>query len=87
MEQVISFVAGLPLEQIAAVVGALSMIAAFTPTPVDDGILAALRKILNFAAFNWGEAENVRKPGDGQPREPKVVEVVKKTKRKFGPRK
>ncbi len=86
MDQIVNFVANLPMEQILAVIGALSMIATFTPTPVDDGILAALRKVLNLLAFNWGEAENARKPGDGVPREPKVVEVVKKTKRKFGPR-
>ena len=77
MEQIMEVLGNLPLEQIAAVVGVLSIIAAFTPTPVDDGILAALRKILNLGAMNIGQAENKYKPGDGQPR----------PKRKFGPRK
>ena len=87
MEQVIELVANLPYEQIAQVIGVLSIIAALTPTPVDDGILAVLKKVVNFGAFNWGEAENARKPGDGVPREAKVVEAVRKVKKKFGPRK
>lgn len=43
------------------VVGVASAIAAVTPTPKDDGILFAVRKILDFLACNWGSAKNQKK--------------------------
>lgn len=46
------------------VIGILSVIAAFTPTPKDDLILVALRKILNLGAMNFGQSENKVKPGE-----------------------
>ena len=45
-------------------IGALSMVAAITPTPKDDNLLADVRKILNVFAMNWGQSENKVKPGD-----------------------
>lgn len=38
-----------------------AMVAAFTPTPTDNAVLAVLRKVIDFAAFNWGHAANARK--------------------------
>jgi len=49
------------------IIGILSIVAAITPTPVDNALLIALKKIVNAGAFNWAEAENKKKPG-----EPKV---------------
>ena len=45
------------------VIGILSIIATITPTPVDDGVLAVLRKVLNLGAMNFGQSENLKKPG------------------------
>ena len=39
------------------VIGTLSLIAAATPTPKDDGILYALRQLLSFAAGHVGHAQ------------------------------
>jgi len=50
-------------KDISALIGILSMIAAFTPTPVDDGVLAILRKVLNLGGFNFGESKNAKVPG------------------------
>lgn len=52
---------------VADIIGILSIIATITPTPVDDGILAVLRKLLNAGAMNFGESENVKKPGSRRP--------------------
>ena len=52
------------VEMVAAVIGLLSVIAAITPTPVDNAILIALKKLIDVAAFNFLSAENKRKPGD-----------------------
>lgn len=41
-----------------AVVTAASGIAALTPTPVDDGILLKVRKVLDVVALNIGNAKN-----------------------------
>ena len=43
------------------VIGAASVIAAVTPTPKDDGILAIIRKALDMLAANWGNAKNEEK--------------------------
>ena len=45
------------------VIGVLSVIAAVTPTPVDNAVLIVLKKIINLGGFNWFEAENAKKPG------------------------
>lgn len=40
-----------------AIVGALSMIAAVTPTPKDDGILFVIKQVLNLFAGNFRHAK------------------------------
>lgn len=45
------------LEIVAAAVALASMIAAMTPTPKDDGILAKLRKLVDVIALNVGNAK------------------------------
>lgn len=42
----------------SVVVAVAAPIAAITPTPADDGILAAARKVLDVLAFNFGNAKN-----------------------------
>jgi len=46
------------------VIGLLSVVAAVTPTPVDNAILITLKKLINLGAFNWLQAENKIKPGE-----------------------
>ena len=53
------------MERIAAYVHILTAvctlaaaIAALTPTPKDDGVVALVRKVVDFLAFNWGHATN-----------------------------
>lgn len=46
------------------VVGAASMIAALTPNPTDNAVLAVIKIGLNALAANWGAAENKVKPQD-----------------------
>lgn len=43
------------------VIGVAAVIAAVTPTPADDGVVAVLRKILDMLAFNFGQAKNAKK--------------------------
>ena len=40
------------------VIGAASTIAALTPTPKDDGVLAFVRKIIDLVGQNYGNAKN-----------------------------
>ena len=40
------------------VIGAASTIAALTPTPKDDGVLAVIRKIIDLVGQNYGNAKN-----------------------------
>jgi hypothetical protein len=63
------------------VIGVLSVVAAITPTPIDNAILVALKKLINAGAFNWLEAENKRKPGD-----PTTIPKEQRRKKKPGPR-
>lgn len=37
---------------------ACAAIAALTPTPKDDGVISALRKLIDFAGLNFGGAKN-----------------------------
>lgn len=46
------------------IIGVLSVVATFTPTPIDNMVLVGLRKALNLLAMNWGQAENLVIPGD-----------------------
>ncbi len=41
-----------------SVVGTAALIAAMTPTPKDDGIVAKAKKVLDFFAGNFGFAKN-----------------------------
>ena len=49
---------------ITDVIGVLAAIAALTPTPVDNIVLVALRKAIDFGAFNFLGAENKKKAGE-----------------------
>lgn len=46
------------LQVAGMVIGAAAAVAAFTPTPADDGILLVLRKIIDFLALNFKNAKN-----------------------------
>jgi len=46
------------LSVITTVIAAASAIAAITPTPVDDGIVKKLYKVLDFFALNIGKAKD-----------------------------
>lgn len=59
---------------VLTVVGAAQAIAVVTPTPKDDVILVALRKILNLVAGNVGHSENAEKP-------PALKEVIERKKK------
>lgn len=41
-----------------AVVTLASLVAALTPTPVDDGVLRVLRRVVDAVALNWRHATN-----------------------------
>lgn len=47
---------------LAALWPLLAFLATITPTEFDNSVLAALRKILDALAFNWGNAENKKQP-------------------------
>lgn len=42
----------------SGVVSTAAVVAAITPTPKDDSAVAAARKVLDFFAFNFGNARN-----------------------------
>ncbi|MEB3323403.1 MAG: hypothetical protein VKI81_11320, partial [Synechococcaceae cyanobacterium] len=44
------------------IIGILSIVAALTPTPVDNAILGLLKTLTNIGGFNWGGARNAEKP-------------------------
>ena len=62
LKQVIDWATGSGIG-LVDIIGILSIIATVTPTPVDDGVLAVLRKMLNLGAMNFAQSENVKKPG------------------------
>ena len=43
-----------------ALVTLASLVAALTPTPTDDAVLAQVRKLVDLVACNWGHAENAK---------------------------
>jgi hypothetical protein len=45
------------LSAFSMIVAACSAIAALTPTPVDDGIVSKLYKVVDFLALNIGRAK------------------------------
>ena len=46
------------IQQALQIVGLLSTIAVFTPTPKDNLVLKALHAVLTYGAMNWGKAKN-----------------------------
>ncbi len=44
----------------AQVIGVAAVVATITPTPVDDGILMTLKKVLSILAMNIGQAKNAK---------------------------
>lgn len=51
------------IEGASYVVSFCSLVAAVTPTPVDNVVLGVLRKVVDFCALNWGHAKN-KEPGN-----------------------
>ena len=48
---------------IGMVIALCAAIAALTPSPKDDAILAKVRRVIDFLGFNFSHAENVRRDG------------------------
>jgi hypothetical protein len=48
------------LQAAASVVGTASVIAALAPSPKVQGVLAKARAVVDFLAFNFGNAKNVK---------------------------
>lgn len=46
------------IEMALALVGAASIVASITPNPKDDEYLKKINSLLNFVAFNFGNAAN-----------------------------
>ncbi|MGL5328201.1 MAG: hypothetical protein ACRDD7_02960 [Peptostreptococcaceae bacterium] len=59
MQWVIDHIGDL-IEISSMVVAIAAIIASATPTPKDDGIVNLLRKIVDFLAFNFGNAKNAQ---------------------------
>lgn len=49
------------VQALSLLISAFAAIAALTPTPKDDGVLAVLRKIVDLLALNFGGARNERR--------------------------
>jgi len=43
-------------------IGLLSIIAALTPTPIDNAVLGIVKAAINLGGGNWGGARNEKKP-------------------------
>ncbi len=61
------------------IIGAAAVVARFTPTPIDNIVLVALKTFINFVAMNSGPAENLEVPGSPQ--------TIKERKRRAAARK
>ncbi len=48
---------------VTTTIAAAAAIAALTPSPKDDSIVAKVRKVVDFLALNWGFAKN-KKDGE-----------------------
>ena len=46
------------------VVAVCAVVAAVTPNVTDNAVFAVLRKLIDFAAMNWGHAANKKGQGD-----------------------
>ena len=66
LKQVIDWATGSGIG-LVDIIGILSILATVTPTPVDDGMLAMARKLLNLGAMNFAQSENAKKPGSRRP--------------------
>jgi hypothetical protein len=49
---------GLLFNIVSGVVTVAAAVAAATPTPTDDGYIAKVRGVIDFLAFNFGNAKN-----------------------------
>lgn len=52
------------LQWATQVIGVLSIVAAVTPTPIDNAVLVFLKKVIDFGGANFLSAENKKKPGE-----------------------
>lgn len=52
------------LSYATSIIGVLSIVAAVTPTPIDNAVLVVLKQLINLGGFNFGGAENIEVPGD-----------------------
>lgn len=50
--------AGTIFEVVSQVVTVSALIAAITPTPKDDSVVASVRKVVDLLGFNFGFAKN-----------------------------
>ena len=61
----LEYLQGLSLEQVllcvTSVISVAATLAALTPSPKDDGLVAKLRKMVDFLALNFGNAKNEEK--------------------------
>jgi hypothetical protein len=48
------------LEIAGSVIATAAVIATFTPSPVDNGVLIILKRILDVFAMNFGKARNAK---------------------------
>tara|TARA_B100000745_G_C19838194_1_gene277738 strand:+ start:259 stop:438 length:180 start_codon:yes stop_codon:yes gene_type:complete len=55
-----SLLASIPdwIEALSLIVAAASLIAATTPTPKDNSIVASIYKVVDFLAINFGKAKD-----------------------------
>lgn len=53
--------AGNIFEIVSQVVAVSAAIAAMTPSPKDDGVVASVRKVVDLLGFNFGFAKNQKK--------------------------
>ena len=46
------------LHALTAIIAAAAAVTALTPSPIDDGVVAKIRAVLDFLALNFGHAKN-----------------------------
>ena len=71
LKEILDWVTGSGLG-LTDVIGILSIVAALTPTPVDNVVLGVLKAAVNAGGFNWGGASNAKKP-----KLPKVLDEIR----------
>lgn len=45
-------------EVLPQIIAIAALVTAITPSPVDNAVLLAVRKVLDILALNWGHAKN-----------------------------